>query len=107
MRQTIIAATALGLVALLAGQTAGAALYTPERQWSHGHKLGTHPVDEPLATALPECLKANDPAAFQAYRKTGTYRTGGWWLPEPQTSNVGRCMREKGWLLAPKHIFSM
>ena len=86
------------------GAKAAASIYTPENDWAQ--EAGTLPRGKPITVALRECLKANDLAAYRRYKKTGLYRTSGWLLPEPQTTNVNRCMRSNGWTLIPKHLYT-
>jgi hypothetical protein len=80
-----------GMGALCVVGSGSAAIYTPERHWAHGHKLGEKVADEPLAVALRECVRENDPSALPNFDKTGSYRVSGLSLPEPQTSNVATC----------------
>ena len=90
-----------------------AKFYTSERRWTQSGMIGKRIAyvgervpHEQFAAALPQCLKSNDPGAVETFGRTGSYRVSGWFIAEPQTSMVVRCMRLKGWELAPVHIYT-
>src|SRR6187399_414480 len=85
---------------------AGAVFYTPQRHWAQGQRPGDRVSTEPFSTALPECLEDHDPAGLAKFERTGSYQISGWFASEASTQEVARCMRPKGWLLVPTHIYT-
>lgn len=82
--------------------------YTAERVWDEGVRLGdTIPEHPPLNVALGKCIAAHDPASLRSFRLTGAYRISGWFLNEDRWSDVAQCMRLKGWILMPVHIYTL
>jgi hypothetical protein len=97
----------LGALVLLFFGIAASQLYTAERKWVPGSMGDVDPPRTmPFASALPACLRRYDPAAADGFARTGRYRVSGWFVREPQTTEVMSCMRQKGRLLPPTILYT-